>query len=63
MKQLQLIVEIKEEEYSYSKEGYSTLLEQVKKIESLIDQVLIDTGTKRAYCYSNSINNNNNLIA
>jgi len=58
MKQLQLVVEIKEEQYSYSKEEYDALLKEIRgKANPLIDQVLISTVTKRAYCYSDSTNN------
>ena len=62
MKQLlQLIVEIKEEEYNYSKEAYKKLLKETKKVNPLIKTLLIDVKNKRVYCYSDS--KVNNLIA
>ena len=61
MKLLQLIVEIKEEEYNYSKEAYNKLLEETKKVNPLIKTLLIDVKNKRVYCYSDS--KVNNLIA
>ena len=61
MKQLQLIVEIKEEEYNYSKEAYKSLLEKVRNINPLIKTLLIDVKNKIVYCYSEK--NVNNLIA
>ena len=61
MKQLQLIVEIKEEEYNYSKEAYNKLLKETKNIKPLIKTLLIDVKNKRVYCYSDS--KVNDLIA
>ena len=61
MKQLQLIVEIKEEEYNNTKEAYNKLLKETKKVNPLIKTLLIDVKNKRVYCYSDS--KVNNLIA
>jgi len=61
MKQLQLIVEIKEEEYEYTKEQYNYLLVEARKENPRINQLLIDVKNKRVYCYSEK--NINNLIA
>uniref|UniRef100_A0A6M3JQG9 Uncharacterized protein n=1 Tax=viral metagenome TaxID=1070528 RepID=A0A6M3JQG9_9ZZZZ len=63
MKQLQLVVEIKEEVYDYTREEYSNLLMQARKVNPRINQLLIDTEKKLAYCYSNTNTNINNLIA
>ena len=61
MKHLQLIVEIKEEKYNYTRESYDNLLLEIKKVNPIVTQLLIDTSTKRIYCYSNK--ELNNLIA
>jgi len=61
MKQPQLIIEINNEEYNYSKEAYNNLLIQVRKEEPLVNQLLISVNSKRVYCYID--NKLNNLIA
>jgi len=60
-KHLQLIVEIKDEDYDYEKESYRNLIKEVHKLKPLVNQLLIDVKKKRVYCYLEKYINN--LIA